>query len=71
MCLSCVPPYPREAYSPAEETGVDPMGTLTQLRAEGLYGCCLGANGRVWLDEESAKGRRIYDEDAMLVYAQG
>ena len=46
------------------------MGTLTQLRAEGLYGC-LGANGRVWLYEESAKGRRIYDEDAMLVYAQG
>lgn len=71
MCPSCVPPYPCEADSPVEETGVDPMGTLIQLRAKGLYGCCLDVNGRVWLYEESAKARGISDEDAMLVYVQG
>ena len=54
-----------------EETGVDPMGTLIQLRAKGLYGCCLDVNGRVWLYEGSAKARGISDEDATLVYVQG
>ena len=53
----------------AQRVKILPAMQKTQVLS--LYGCCLDVNGRVWLYEESAKGRGISDEDAMLVYVQG